>query len=96
VLDRACCFARVSTRSLRVWIMHIAARCPRARSRVSRVWFACHVFLTCRHVCRVASASDNKLFSLVNTYVNNDNLSGWVFPIVNLRFARLIIVRLIF
>lgn len=63
--------------------------CRASSSRVTR-------FSRVGHVCRVASASDNKLFSLVNTYVNNDNLSGWVFPIVNLRFARLIIVRLIF
>jgi hypothetical protein len=48
------------------------------------------------HVYRVVSTRDNKLFLLINTYVNNDNLSGQVFPIVNLRFARLIIVRLIF
>jgi hypothetical protein len=63
--------------------------CRASASRVTR-------FSRVGHVCRVASAHDNKLFSLINTYVNNDNLSGRVFPIVNLRFARLIMVRLIF
>jgi hypothetical protein len=31
------------------------------------------------HVCRVASTHDNKLFLLINTYVNNVNSSGRVF-----------------
>jgi hypothetical protein len=31
------------------------------------------------HVCRAASACDNKLFSLTNTHVNNVNLSGHIF-----------------
>jgi hypothetical protein len=61
--------------------------CRAPGSRVTR-------FSRVGHVYRVASARDNKLFSLINTYVNN--LSGRVFSIVNLRFARLIIVRLIF
>ena len=31
------------------------------------------------HVCRAASARDNKLFSLINTHVNNVNSSGRIF-----------------
>ena len=31
------------------------------------------------HVCRAASARDNKLFSLINTHVNNVNSSGHIF-----------------
>jgi hypothetical protein len=31
------------------------------------------------HVCRVTSARDNKLSSLINTHINNVNLSGHIF-----------------
>jgi hypothetical protein len=31
------------------------------------------------HVCRAASARDNKLFSLINIHVNNVNSSGHIF-----------------
>ena len=31
------------------------------------------------HVCRAASARGNKLFSLINTHVNNGNLLGHIF-----------------
>jgi hypothetical protein len=48
------------------------------------------------HVCRVAPACDNKLFSLIDTRINNINSSGRIFWIVNLRFARLMFIRLIF
>jgi hypothetical protein len=39
------------------------------------------------HACRVTSARDNKLFSLINTHVSNVNLLGHMFKIINLRFA---------
>jgi hypothetical protein len=47
------------------------------------------------HVCRVASTRYNKLFSFMNTSVDNVNLSGYIFSIINLMFARLIFIRLI-
>jgi hypothetical protein len=47
-------------------------------------------------VGRAASARDNKLFSLIDTHVNNVNSSGRIFYIINLKFARLIFIRLIF
>jgi hypothetical protein len=31
------------------------------------------------HVCRAASTRDNKLFSLINTHVDNVNSSGHIF-----------------
>jgi hypothetical protein len=87
-MGRVCCFARVSTRCLRVSlvrIVRIAARCPRTKSRVfvrrhilfarSRRASGSRVTRISRvdHVCRAASARDNKLFSLINTHVNNVN-----------------------
>jgi hypothetical protein len=70
MLDRACCFVRVTTRCLRgsrVRIVRIAARCPRAKSRVSshiiRALFtrrrhsfahSCRAYLTC--LSRVSSS----------------------------------------
>jgi hypothetical protein len=66
--------------------------------------FACR--LTCRaslacisrvdQVCRVTSARDNKLFSLIGTQVSNVKSSGHICWIINLRLARLIFIRLIF
>jgi hypothetical protein len=61
----------------------------RAGLRASpHVVFACRACGSCTshrvvralsHVCRAASARDNKLFLLINTYVNNVNLSGCIF-----------------
>jgi hypothetical protein len=48
------------------------------------------------HVCRATSTRDNNLFSLINSHVSNVNSLGHVFKIINLRFARLIFIRLIF
>jgi hypothetical protein len=31
------------------------------------------------HVCRAASARDNKLFALISIHINNVNLSGLIF-----------------
>jgi hypothetical protein len=74
-LSVACC----SRKSLRVVCMPVARRrhsFARSHStsgsrvaRISRV----------DHVCRAASARDNKLFSRINTHVNNVNSSGLIF-----------------
>ena len=66
------------------------ARVVRARCfAVIRVPFARHrhsLARSCRvfgsrvdHACRAASARDNKLFSFINTHVNNVNSSGHIF-----------------
>jgi hypothetical protein len=47
-------------------------------------------------VCHAAFTRDNKLFLPINTHVNNVNSSGRIFQIINLRLARLILIRLIF
>jgi hypothetical protein len=69
------------------------------------VVFVCHACGSCAspsvvrasgsrvdHVCRAASAQDNKLLSLINSHVNNVNSSGHMFYIINLRFAQLIFI----
>jgi hypothetical protein len=58
--------------------------------RVSRVLLSRVI-----HFCRAVSARDNKLFLLINTHVNNVNLLGHIFYIINLTFVRLILIRLI-
>ena len=55
------------------------------RAFVPRVWFK----------YRATSLCDNKLVSSI-THVSNVNLLGHVFKIINLRFALLIFIRLIF
>jgi hypothetical protein len=84
-------------------------RAVRTRCRTSFACVACATY-TCRSPCRASfarisrvddagrmtSARDNKLFLLTNTHVNNVNLSGHIFWILNLRLARLIFIRLIF
>jgi hypothetical protein len=70
-------------RALSWALFNVPQCCSRASSRVVRV-------------CRAVSARDNKLFSLTNTYVNNIDLSDHIFRIINLRFARLIFIRIIF
>jgi hypothetical protein len=73
-------FSRVvapSVRCSRVLFAQVVARRLRAgcasssflRAFVPRVWF----------VCRAMSARDNKLFSIINTHINNVNLSGHIF-----------------
>ena len=52
----------------RVWHLHVSFALPRVR-KSSRV----------DHVCRAASARDNKLFALVSFHVNNVNLLGLIF-----------------
>jgi hypothetical protein len=52
---------------------HSFARSCRAfGSRVARI-------SRVEHVCRVVSAHDNKLFSLINSHVNNVNSLGHIF-----------------
>jgi hypothetical protein len=83
-----------------VLFAHVVTR----RLCVSRVLFTCvarlvaHVARISRvnHVCRAASARDKKLFSLINTHVNNVNSLGHIFWIINLRLARLIFIGLVF
>jgi hypothetical protein len=82
-------FACVVTRRLR------ASRVP--FTRVACLAHASLARILCvDHMCRVASARDNKLFSLMNTRVDNVNLSSHIFWIINLRLAQLICIRLIF
>jgi hypothetical protein len=91
----ACC--RVLSRVL-------FARIVTCRLCVSRVPFTCATRLVTHvacisfvdHVCRATSSRDNKLFSLINTHINNVNSSGHIFWIINLRFTRLIFIRLVF
>jgi hypothetical protein len=69
-------------RTMTCWITRAVLRAS------PHVVFACRACGLCAsprvvralsHVCRAASASDNKLFSLINTYVNNVNSSGRIF-----------------
>jgi hypothetical protein len=74
-LWRVCC----SGKSLRV-VRVPFARCRHSFARsclvsVSRVARISHV----DHVCRMASARDNKLLSLIDTHVKNVNSSGRIF-----------------
>ena len=68
------------------------ARAVRTRCHTSFACVTCAMYtcrLPCRtslarisrvdHVCRVMSARDNKLFSLINTHVNKVNSSGHIF-----------------
>jgi hypothetical protein len=68
------------------------ARAVRTRCHTSFVCVACAIYtclLTCRtslarisrvdHVCRASSVRDNKLFSLINTHVNNTNWPCHIF-----------------
>jgi hypothetical protein len=48
------------------------------------------------HMCCTSLACDNKLFLLRNTQVNNVSSSRHIFWVINLRFARVIFIRLIF
>jgi hypothetical protein len=67
----ACCFARHSrVVALSILCSHVW-RSPSSRSS--------RVVIDRFHVCRAASARDNKLFSLINTRVNNVNSSGHIF-----------------
>ena len=73
----------------------------RVSSHVVCVRRVCHLHVSLAlprvdHAGRATSARDNKLFSLIITHVNNVNSSGHIFWIINLRFARLIFIRLIF
>jgi hypothetical protein len=84
-------------------------RAVRTRCHTSFACVACATY-TCRSPCRASfarisrvddagrmtSARDNKLFLLMNAHVNNVNLSGHIFWILNLRLAQLIFIRLIF
>ena len=89
-----CCACRLCVTSCRTRTVCVPqccfARVVACRSRVSRVLLSRVV-----HFCRAVSARDNKLFSLINTHVNNINLSGHIFYIINLTFVRLILIRLI-
>jgi hypothetical protein len=74
---------------------HATRTLSRACSRVIRALFVCRRYSfarSCRasgsrvarisrvdHVCRAASTRDNKLFLLINTYVNNINLLDHIF-----------------
>jgi hypothetical protein len=49
-----------------------ACSCHASGSRVARI-------SRVDHVCRAASARDNKLFSFINTHVNNVISSGHIF-----------------
>jgi hypothetical protein len=53
-------------------VVALFARCRTSGSRVARI-------LRVDHACRAASAHDNKLFSLINSHVNNVNSSGHIF-----------------
>jgi hypothetical protein len=66
----------------------------RVVSRVVRTLF--YTVSRVDHTCRTMFARDNKLFSLVKTHVNDVNMSWRIFYIINLSFARLIFIRLIF
>jgi hypothetical protein len=57
------------------------ARVIVCRSRASCVLFAHVVACISRvdHMCRATSARDNKLFSRINTHVNNVSSSGLIF-----------------
>jgi predicted alpha/beta hydrolase family esterase len=79
----SCTVARVVLRVSHVPFSRIVSRRVRALSRDD-------------HVCRTASARSNKLFSLISTHVSNANSSGHICQIINLRFAQLIFIRLIF
>jgi hypothetical protein len=47
------------------------------------------------HVYHVASARNNKLFSLMSIHVDNVNMSGLIFQITYLMFVQLILIELI-
>jgi hypothetical protein len=79
-ISRVAPFSQVAC-CLRVAIVRSRVRVARAVVRVvSRAIHA--LFCTVSrvdHVCRAASARDNKLFSRINTHVNNVNSSGHIF-----------------
>jgi hypothetical protein len=84
------------------WVAHCSltpfarvARVVRTRCRTSFACVACAIY-TCRSPCHTSLARDNKLFLLINTHVNNVNSSHHIFWVINLRFVRLIFIRLIF
>jgi hypothetical protein len=62
---------------------HCACRnaVSRASSLVIHACRSCYLHALSRvvHVCRAVSARDNKLFSLINTHVNNVNSSCHIF-----------------
>ena len=49
------------------------------RAFVPHIWFAVARISRVNYACRAASSRDNKLFSLIDTHVNNVNLSGRIF-----------------
>jgi hypothetical protein len=67
---RECCVCRSHALSHAVHVCR--ASCRVLLAPVARI---SHVY----HVCHVASARDNKLFSLISTHVNNVSLSGHIF-----------------
>ena len=70
---------------LRVLSRAVCASSLFVRAFASCVWCGCCRVLFVRiisrvdHVCRAASARDNKLFSLIITHVTNVNSSGHIF-----------------
>jgi hypothetical protein len=80
-------FVRVVRTSSRAIFAYCHVRCRKSFACVARAIYTCHLpchassarILRVDHVCRMASARDNKLFSLMNTRVDNLNSSGPIF-----------------